>query len=359
MQNNNKITFIIGSMRRGGAERVISILANHYAEKGWQVDILTLLDKCNDYKLNSRINVMPLCEEGMSRIKQLPKWVKKIRKYIKENQPKHIISFIARINIISLISSIGLNQKVVISERNDPKADGRSKLLEILTFLLYPLAKRVVFQTKWAQSCFPLKIQKNSEVIYNPIEVKTKASKEKEKKIVAVGRLEEQKNHELLIKAFEQIYQKHKEYKLFIYGEGSLRYDLENLIASLSVGNAVFLPGNIENIHEEIADSSFFVLSSNYEGLSNAMLEAMTMGIPCISTACAGSSEVIENKKNGILIPVGSLSSLKNSMEMLITNEALRNKIGNEAKNTSSKYEMKTVIEKWEKIIEAPKRKGQ
>lgn len=351
-KKDKKIVFLIGSMGKGGAERVISILANTYASKGWKVDIFTLLDNSNDYNLAPSINIIPIFNKNKSRISQLPHWISSIRNYVVKNKPDKIVSFIARINIITLLSCIGLSQKVIVSERNDPKADGRSWIINVATSLLYPLADKIVFQTKWAQSCFSKVIQDNSIIIPNPIEVNSKATMVKKNKIVAVGRLIEQKNHSMLIQAFKKIHQRYPEYYLEIFGEGRLRNELENKIKELELTESVHLPGNVSNIHEEIIDSEMFILSSNYEGLSNALLEAMMIGIPCISTDCSGSNEVITHKRNGMLVPIGSEEKLFEAIEQLIIDKELAFKIGKEAEFSSKAFKSANVVKQWDTIIE-------
>ena len=302
-KENKRITFLIGCMRRGGAERVISILANNYVKRGWNVDIITLLEDSNDYKLDDRINLIPMCKDGKSRLCQLPTWIYNIRKYVKKSNTDVIVSFIARINIITILSCIGLNKKIIISERNDPKSDGRGILVKILTYILYPLSKSIIFQTEWAKGCFPKYIQKKGIIIGNPVIVSEDKKELGTKKIVAVGRLTEQKNHKMLINSFKKINEYNKEYRLYIYGEGGLREKLEMQVRDLELQDYVFLPGNFIDIHKKISDADIFVLSSRYEGLSNALLEAMMMGIPCISTNYAGVNEIIVNGYNGILVP--------------------------------------------------------
>lgn len=346
-----RIVFLIGSMGRGGAERVISSIANNYAKKGCKVDIIMLLNNRCDYELNENINLISICNEDKSRIKYFPKWIFNIRRYIVENKPDRIVSFVARINIITILSSLGLKQRIIISERNDPRADGRSIVVRLATYILYPLADRIVFQTKWAQSCFSKRIQKKGIVITNPIHVKVKASTKKEKKIVAVGRLAEQKNHSMLIRAFRKIVDEHSDYKLYIYGEGKLRGELLKQVHELKLEESVFLPGNISDIHEKISNAEIFVLSSNYEGLSNALLEAMMIGLPCISTNCAGSNEVIMDGENGLLVPVGNTGKLTECINSLIVNKNLALKLSNNASIASKIYNSENVIKEWEMVI--------
>ena len=345
------IVFLIGSMRRGGAERVISLLANSYADKGYQVDILTLLDNDCGYELKQNVKIIPICNMNKTRIRQLPSWIVNIRRYIREKKPERVISFIARINIITLISCIGLNQHVLISERNDPKSDGRSGLVRLATYILYPFADSIVFQTKWAQSCFPKYIQKKSVIITNPVHVSSYSSDVKDKKIVSVGRLTEQKNHALLIQAFKKVHDKYPRYKLYIYGEGPLRVNLMEQIKELSLVDTVLLPGNVADIHERIADAEIFVLSSDYEGLSNALLEAMMMGLPCISTDCAGSNEVIVDGKDGLIVSIGSVNDLANAIKRLIVDKGLAKELGQNARLSSRTFETVEVLKKWESVI--------
>ncbi|NMA66488.1 MAG: glycosyltransferase family 4 protein [Clostridiaceae bacterium] len=339
-------------MAKGGAERVISILANRYADKGWKVDIVMLLDDICEYKINERINLISIIGNARSRIMQLPKWIYGIRKYVLDYKPDRIVSFVARINLITLISCAGLEQKIVISERNDPKKDGRSFLVKYATFLLYPYSQVTVFQTKWAQSCFPITVKKRSVIIPNPISVDTLAHVKKQKKIVSVGRLSPQKNHSMLLDAFALVHKDYPDYTLHIYGEGELRNVLTEQINDLLLTDRVFLHGVVSNIHKKIADAEMFVLSSDYEGLSNALLEAMMMGLPCISTDCAGSNEVIIDGENGLLVPVGNTEKLASAMKKLIENKELAANLGNNAKKSSETFCCESVIVKWEEVIE-------
>lgn len=349
---NKRIAFILGSMNRGGAERVVSILANHYATKGWNVDIILLLSGECKYHLDEKIKVISLANINQSRISQLPKWLSSIRNYIKINKPDSILAFAARINIITAIASLGISNRLVVSERNDPLSDGRSIFLKALTKFIYPLTDKVVFQTIRSQSYFNERVKRNSVIIHNPVKVEVKASRNKNKQIVAVGRLENQKNHALLIDAFQEVHKIHPEYKLFIYGEGSLRRTLATKIKKLGLNEVISMPGNIENIHQEMAKSDIFVLPSNYEGLSNALLEALMMGLPCISTNCAGSDEIIKDGENGYLVGVGNKNELSAKIVRLIENHELRIEIGDKAIESSRQFESETILKKWEEVLE-------
>ncbi len=346
-----KVAFFLGSMGRGGAERVISILANEYAKQGWNADIAILLSNIVDYELDEKIRILDFTGKTANRILRLPMWLKSIRNYVKTEKPDVIVSFVARINVLVLLACIGLKTKIVISERNDPTYDGRGAVTRLLTKLLYPKADKIIFQTQRVKAMFDKKVQDNGVVIPNPISVALEASEAGEKKIVSVGRLTKQKNQKMLIEAFAAAVKKHPEYSLTIYGEGDLRPELENKAKELGVSDKVFLPGNILRVHEEIANAEFFVLPSDYEGLSNALLEAMMMGLPCISTDCAGSDEYIESGKNGLLVPVGDGQAMKEAILYMIEHEEERKAFGKEAKRVSEIVSMENVMKKWHDVI--------
>lgn len=348
-----KITFVIGGMSRGGAERVISILANHYAKSGWRADIVMFLANSVGYELDDRIQLIDMTRKTKSKIVGAPYWVMSFRKYVKESNPDIIVSFVARINVVVLLATLGMNKKIIISERNDPSMDGRSKFLDIATKVLYKKAGKIIFQTKRAANHFTGIIQKNSVIIPNPISVKCSVQENKNHKIVSVGRLAKQKNHMMLIDAFAKIIKTYPEYQLWIYGEGSSRNELETKISEYHIEDKVFLPGNIPNIHQEISDAEMFVLSSNYEGLSNALLEAMMMGIPCISTTCAGSDEYIKDGYNGLLVPIGDSEKMKIAIERLIEDDVFRYNIGRAGKQSVEQCDSRIVIDKWRETIES------
>lgn len=350
MKHKKKITFIIGSLGRGGAERVISILANDYIEKNWDVDIILLLFNKVDYKINNKVNIIDYTGKIQSRLLRIPYWIKKLHEYNKRENPDAIVSFAARINIISYFSMRKASKKMYFSERNDPLKDGRNKIVEILTKIIYKKVKCIIFQTKRARNYF--NEINNCEIISNPIDVDCYAQTKKTKKIVTVGRLTKQKNQKLLILAFSTILKKFPDYILEIYGNGELEEELKQLTKNLKINNNVLFKGNVLNIHEKISDATLFVLSSDYEGLSNALLEALMMGIPCISTNCAGSDEYIINEKNGLLVHTGEQRELENAINRMLSNKSLRKMCGENSKKMSKEYSKDNVLLKWHNLID-------
>jgi glycosyltransferase involved in cell wall biosynthesis len=339
-------------MGRAGAERVVSIQAEYYISKGWDVDILLLLENIVAFELNPKVRIIPICENpSIPRIMNLPYWLSSIRKYGRLNNPSVIVSFAARINVIALAALFSRRDKIIVGEINDPKNDTRGWFGNVATKIFYPFASTVILQTDRTRHYFSKGIQKKSFVLPNPVTVGAYAGEVHKEKIVNLGRLLPQKNQEMLINAFHMVHMKHPDYELHIFGDGELRDRLQQQIRSLGLERAAFLRGNLMNIHSEIADAGMFVLSSDYEGLSNALLEALMMGLPCISTDCAGSDEAITDGVNGLLDPVGDTDRLSAAMERLICDEDLARTLALNAKKDAVRYSKEYVLEAWDKVI--------
>lgn len=347
-----KLVIVIGSMGRGGAERVISHISEHFANKGWKVWIALLLANKVDYVLHENVQIVDLSGSTESRLKRLPHWLRGLRKLVKKVRPDSVLSFAARINIITQLACTGLKTRIIVSERNDPYCDGRSKMTDILTRWLYPKAEAVVFQTKRATTYFEKANLKNALIIPNPVAVQCEAGAFTPGKIVTVGRLTAQKNQKLLIDAFANVKKDFPFAELHIFGEGELRDALTAQIEGLSLADSVFLRGNLPDVHQQIADAAMFVLPSDYEGLSNALLEAMMMGLPCISTDCAGSDEYIENEKNGLLIHTGDQAALVAAIRRLLENREEAQAFGKEARGRVLGLQRDAILAEWMSVIE-------
>lgn len=349
-----KISFFIGSMAGGGAERVISILANHYCEKGWDVDIALLLKNEVGYKLNENINIVNLCGKHNSYFKNAISWIVNIRKYIKKRKPDRVVSFIGRINALVLMSTFGMKVPIIVSERNDPKHDGRGNFMLKMCNMSYGFkhCKAIVHQTKYEESCFDSSLAPKSHIIPNPIEVKTEKGTPQKGRIITAGRLGPQKRHTMLINAVTQLSKKFPEIKADIYGDGELKNSLQELIDSNNVTESIVLKGNVSDLHTQIADADIFVMTSDFEGLSNALLEAMMLGLPCISTNYPGADEVINDGVNGLLVPMGNEEELAKAIKRILTDNELREKLSMEALKTSENYKKEVVLKLWENVIE-------
>ena len=251
---------------------------------------------------------------------------------------------------------IGLNIPIVVSERNNPWVMPRNKLNRILRKIYYKKVDGIVFQTNMAKSFFSKEIQKKGKVILNPLDYK-RLPKEYEgprrKVICGVGRLVEQKNHKLLIRAFSIIQKKHSDYKLVIYGDGHLKEELEQYAKDKLVsGSYEILPATNEVLNK-INDVSIFVMSSDYEGLPNALIEAMALGLPVISTDCSsgGPRALIQNYKNGILVEPKNEEDMALAINELINNKKLADKLGRNAKKIKYRLEEENIMSQWEEFF--------
>ena len=349
---HNKICFFIGSLYRGGAERVISILANHYSQQGWDVEIALLLNTTIGYDLDKRIRIIDLSQKTGSYFSRFPKWIKGIRKHVQQSKPSIIVSFIGRINVLVLTACLGLRIPIIVSERNDPKHDGRSAVMLEYCNLIYMKAKAVIYQTKYEQSCFSSRL-KNGVVIPNPVSVTVQLnSKKNPHEIVTVGRLQPQKNHAMLLVALSEVVKNYPDTVLRIYGDGGLRKQLEKMTKELQIDSNTEFCGNVLDLHNRINEANVFVLCSNYEGLSNALIEAMMLGMVCISTDYPGAEEVIINGVNGFLVPRNNASRLADIIQKVFVDRELSNDISKKAVLSSKQYTEYDVIKLWDAVIE-------
>ncbi len=349
------ISFFIGDMVSGGAERVIQLLANDFVQSGWKVDIVMLLSGNVNYEqfpLSKEISIIDLSGSEASYHKNAFRWLTSIRKYVKQTKPDCIVSFIGRINALVLTSTLGLKLPILVSERNDPRHDGRSKAMLKYCNLIYKKASSIVFQTQYEQHCFDRRLYKKSYVIPNPVSVSSVCDvSENPKEISTAGRLVPQKNHAMLIEAINLVKQEQPDVQCEIYGEGELRGDLEQKVKSLKLEQNVHLPGNKTDIHRWIAKSSIFVMSSEFEGQSNALIEAMMLGKACITTDYPGADEVITDGIDGIIVPRDDSWKLSQAIIQLLMDQERRDKMAKNAKESAYKYRSEHVVESWKSVI--------
>ncbi len=348
-----KISFFIGSMSRGGAERVISILANDYCQRGWDVDIVLLLKNAVEYDLDSRIHIVDLAKKSGSYVQNAPRWLLAVRKYLKNRKPDRVVSFAGRINALVLTAGIGLRLPTVVSERNDPLHDGRGKWMLRYCNWIYRRAKVIVYQNEHEKSCFHKSLEDKGCIIPNPVSVAAIKQGGDSKVITTAGRLCEQKNQKVLVNAMAQIHKRYPEVICRIYGEGHLRQDLQAQIDSQGLTDVVTLEGNVKDIHARLANCGIFALTSNFEGLSNALIEAMMVGLACITTDYPGARELITDGENGLVVPMNDAAALAAAMEKLIENQdGCADALAAEGQHSARKFRAETVLTQWRNVIE-------
>ena len=322
----NKIVIITRNMVGDGAERVIAQLSNYFVAQGKQCNILTLNDDEVFYKLDPRIAILPVGEKSSNRVLDKLLRYRQVRKMVLQEQPDLVLSMPEEIGIYVLLALLGTKIPVYVSERNNPWVMPDVKVTRILRKLMYPSAKGLIFQTEMAKSFFPESLRRKGVVLSNPVDaarIPQQYAGQREKVVVAAGRLSPQKNVPLLLKAFAAFSPRHPEYKLRIFGEGELREELTQLAESLKIAGKVEMPGRSTVLLEKMNSASMFVLPSDYEGMPNVLLEAMCMGMPVVSTDCpsGGPRALIEDGINGLLVPVGDEQALCAAMEKLTDTE--------------------------------------
>ena len=372
-----KICFFISTLSKGGAERVVANLSNFLCNRKEidKVDIINTYNTKIEYELDSNINVYTLNKRYieyknlLNNHKGILKFILHIKKYfnnlkikyklksiVKENNYDVIISFLPEPSFLLLTLKKYIKCPIIVSERNDPNIEYVNFRKKYLMKKLYPLADGFIFQTEDAKKYFDNIFTKKYDIIPNPVNdefIVESYNGKREKTIVNVGRLTSQKNQLLLIKAFQKIKDKFSDYTLVIYGEGNLKKELQNYIIENKLEKNVLLAGQVDNIKEKIYKSSLFVLSSDYEGMPNALIEAMCLGLPVISTdcPCGGPKFLIENGKNGILVPIKDEQKLSNAIEHMLTNKEYARELSKNASKISNEVSSEIVNNKWLKFI--------
>jgi len=351
-----RILFCLGGLNKGGAERVATNLCNYFIENNNEVEILiTRLDDVA-YEVNPKIKIKSLQETKKQNIvKHNINIIKNMKKEVLSYKPDLIISFLkeptGRILLLKKTCKEIRKIPLIISVRADPNIVYKSLFNKTVVKLLYNKSDGYVFQTEEAKKFFNKKIQKKSIIIPNPVDEKflIEPSKKRNNNIVTLGRLTQQKNHKLLIDAFESLHKDYPKYRLIIYGEGPLESALKEYIETKNLSNNIQLAGVIDDVINNIYESKMFVLSSNYEGMPNSLMEAMSMGIPCISTKCdgGGAEFLIENGKNGLLVEKNDIEQMYNAMKKIVEDDELSKKISHDAHNRMKKISPKIINKQW------------
>jgi glycosyltransferase involved in cell wall biosynthesis len=355
-----RICFVIGTLQYSGAEKIMRHLISELYSRGYEISIILM--SCSEvYDDFSYINQYPIYnsvdEKTTNKFLRVLKRITRIRKVLKKNEFDVFISFGVKFNLDVILACLGLKTPLIICERNDPKNDPKSKILKMRRSIFYPLANGFVFQTQEIKQYFSRKIQNKSVVIPNFLEKKIDKSemlKLRKKAFVTSARLDDnQKNQTMLIESFSEFLKQNNDYILEIYGEGPDKNKYQKKINKLNLENRVFLKGMINDPMVEISTCEIFILSSNYEGMPNSLIEAMAYGMPCISTNCSGggAASLIEDNVNGVLIPVGDKNALVNAMIKTSKDIEFREKIGCEAYKINETLKMSRIIDIWEETI--------
>ena len=361
LTSKGRLTFVIHQISAGGAERVLTLLANELCNKGWSVTVLTFDSgsKPGFFELHSDVQHWPLSlmrEQGgwwkAIKVHFLRPWM--LRKAIRKSRPDAVIAFIDVMNILALVATIGLKIPVIVSERSCP-AFNISKLCSLLRQVVYKRSARLVLQTRDACDFFSSSIPKR--IIPNPVLVPEYSepalkSETNSKTLMAMGGLREVKGFDLLLRAFAPLCNKFPDWVLEIWGEGVQRKTLESLRDELGLRERVRFPGLTKEHHQTMSQVDIFVLSSRSEGFPNVLGEAMACGLPVVSFDCrSGPSELIQDGVNGLLVPPESIQELSSSLERLMASAELRKSLGEQAQKITEIYSLDKIVQSWEELI--------
>lgn len=353
-----KITFFIGGLSKGGAERVVCNLANILANRGHEITVLTMSDDKPSYTIEDKVIRVPLLftSERKNFVYNSVLRLCRFVSYLRKNKVDVYVVMLPVTTIMLLQLRFITKAKVIAAERNNPSKYpiNRQKLLKILA----RKADGWVFQTRevcnwYGESTENSKVKIIPNAI-NPEFIQSAYTGERRKVIVSAGRMDVQKNQELLIRAFSIISKDFADYKLIIYGEGEMRSTLTTVSEELGIKDKVEIPGYTTNIGEKIKDASLFVLSSDFEGMPNALMEAMALGLPCISTDSDGGGArfLIDNEKNGLLVPKGDVDSLAKAMRRMLHDQFFAENCGREARKICERLAPERIYGEWERYIQ-------
>lgn len=354
--NNKTLMFYINAIHDGGAERVMLQLCGRFAALGYRCVLVTSFRDDFEYPVPEGVERLSI-ENEQSRAGKLRKNLSRIaalRKLCKEYRPAALISFMAEPNMRALIATMGLPIKNIVSVRNVPEKEYAGRVLGFVGRHLLPRADGCVFQTEDAKSWFPEKLQRKSMIIMNQVSrifFDEPPALEK-RDIITAGRLAPQKNQSLLIRAYARL--ENCSDRLIIYGMGELQQELEALIKELGLEGRVILAGQSSNIPRDIKSAKIFVLPSDFEGMPNALLEAMALGLCCVSTdcPCGGPRAVIDSGVNGVLFPVGDEQALTLALQELLDDGKKRSAMAAAAAESAKDFSPDKIFEKWRAYVE-------
>lgn len=349
----NKIIIYLGTLQSGGAERVVSEISAMYADHFNEVVILTYYDAPVFYQIDSRVKIE--CLEKLTGTTSKLSNARWLRKYVKKEKPDVFLSFLMPFNMMAIASLAFTGTKVVVCERQDP-SDVKTLLLRLVRNFLYHFCSRIEVQTQKGKKYFSKKIQKRIVVIPNPNHITPEERERtlatpKENRVTIVGRLIPLKNHKMLINAFSKVHKYHPEYRLDIYGDGEMQGAISTQINELGLNDSIILRGRTGNVPSVLASARIFVLCSNVEGMPNALMEAVALGVPSIATDVSGVRDIINDGEDGFIIPVGDEVALEKKLLQLMDSEDLQRKFAVSSAVVVEKFDKKKIFGQWLDLV--------
>lgn len=349
-----KIAVVSNGLSGGGAERVASIVANYFDNKGYSVLFVAAYSPDREYVINDSIKYEYVSIKSKKHAFRLVERSLKMKKIISSFGADTVFSFILPELIPIALSKI----RLVPSLRIDPKATEGDKVKAWIRKFVFRHSDAIVFQTEDARDYFEEKIRKKGVIIYNPIKSDLPYWDENNHNnhFIAACRISKQKNIPMMINAFKRFHQLYPDYVLDIYGDGDpadYRGKMEEYASQCGVNDYVHFLGHSKDIHTIMTQSQALLLSSDYEGLSNSMLEAMAIGLPVICTDCppGGARAFINNNESGLLVPVGGEDEMVDALCKLVKNTELQHTISHNSRFVRDMLNKDEICAKWENLL--------
>ncbi|MDO4572003.1 MAG: glycosyltransferase [Clostridia bacterium] len=351
-----RLMIVTHNMAGGGTERVIARLLRYFVRAG---DSCTLVTECagpSFYALPEAVERLSLLEGPHIGYRYLPRAYLRLRRLVKARRPDMVLAMPEKVNVWTVLSLMGTGVPVVVSERNDPKRHPENRLKRLLRRLVYPMAAGFIFQTDMAAACFPARIRARGAVLDNPLDTSRMPPANtgaRGRTVVGAGRLEPQKNFSLLIEAFARFFAAHPDWRLVIYGEGRERGALEARARALLPPDAWSMPGQTEALDAALLQAGMFVLSSDFEGMPNALIEAMALGAPCVAADCraGGPAALIRDGENGLLTPAGDPAAMAAAMARAADDAPLRRQLSRNAEQIRLRLDEALVCGQWRSYL--------
>lgn len=347
----------------GGAEKVVSLMANHWV-KSYEVVILSeSIPEEDFFEVNKEVQrevtgFKIVSKTPFAQLKEYIRGIFYIREALKKSKPDIIISHIDMANIRMLIASIGLNIPVIVEDHNNPELKSLSQPWKFIKPLTYLWSERLILLTKDLLKFYPSFLHKKVSFIENPLNIPTNIPDSDEVKLskptfIALGSLVEQKGLDYLLEACAIVFKEKPNWHLTILGEGKLRESISLHAKELGIDDKVHLAGRVTKPYSILKDADIYVMSSRFEGFPVALCEAMGVGLPCISFDCpTGPADIIEHNVNGLLVEYLNVEALAESMLLLANDKDMRERFSKEALKINEKLSLKTIMSKWDRVIE-------
>ena len=361
------ITLITCSLQCGGAERVVSLLAQGFCDRGYTVHVINLSHPSTNFypmPVGVKLHCLDLMRKSASKLDALKSNLTRIgtlRRAILATQPDRIITLLPQTNILSLLATVGTGIPIYVTEHCDVQLAATNSLWEKLRRWIYPWATQVVSVSEGVDRGFHFLSPHKRSVLYNPVVPQTNdlalpdipGADPNRPWVVSMGRLRYQKGHDLLIQAFAKLADRYPDWQLIILGEGTDRSSLEALRDRLGLRDRVLMPGSVQKIAAVLHHAQLFVMASRFEGFPMAHCEAMSSGLPIVSTDCeSGPREIIRHHVDGLLVPPENVEAIAAGMETLIANPQMREQFAKRAPDILQRFGMDKIITQWETLMQ-------